>query len=71
MLERLNLPKMALCATLINVMKLTKGVPLFAFAPLIFAQTSQSVAPGSVRPEMDGGRGRTRTCDLLRVKQAL
>jgi hypothetical protein len=31
MLERLNLPKMALCATLINVMKLTKGVPLFAF----------------------------------------
>jgi hypothetical protein len=22
-------------------------------------------------PEMNGGRGRTRTCDLLRVKQAL
>jgi hypothetical protein len=43
--------QVANCATLINVMKLTKGLPLFAFAPLIFAQTSPPVAPGSVRPD--------------------
>ena len=38
-------------ATLINVMKLTKDLPFFAFAPLIFAQTSPPVAPGSVRAD--------------------
>jgi len=42
---------MANCVTLINDMKLTKGLRLFALTPVIFAQTSQSVAPGSVRPD--------------------
>jgi TonB family protein len=42
---------MANCATLINVMKLTKGLPFLAFAPLIFAQTSPPIAPGSLRPD--------------------
>lgn len=42
---------MANRATLINVMKLTKGLPFVAFAPLIFAQTSPPVAPGSLRPD--------------------
>src|SRR5579859_3912228 len=43
--------KMANCVTLINDMKLTKGLRLFALTPVIFAQTSQPVAPGSVRPD--------------------
>jgi len=42
---------MANCVTLINDMKLTKGLRLFALTPLIFAQTSQPVAPDSVRPD--------------------
>src|SRR5438445_12659947 len=32
-------------------MNLTKGLPLFVIAPLIFAQLNAPVAPGSLRPD--------------------